>query len=150
MPAPSIEVRGLASFELDLRQFGNVTVPEASLALQKKLALDLLTKIVLRNPVGNPDLWQTPPPPGYVGGRSRGNWQLRREVTDNQVDRIDPDGTATISAGTGNMLSITKPFGIIWIFNNVPYIIRLEHGWSSQAPQGMVAQSLAEIQAFNQ
>ena len=37
--------------------------------------LDLSRRIVLRTPVGNPSLWQGPPPPGYTGGQARGNWQ---------------------------------------------------------------------------
>lgn len=35
-----------------------------------------------------------------------------------------------------------KRFKIIWISNNLPYIERLDQGWSSQAPNGFVEQAL--------
>jgi hypothetical protein len=33
----------------------------------------------------------------------------------------------------------------LFLVNLVPYINRLEHGWSKQAPQGMIGITLAEI-----
>lgn len=33
----------------------------------------------------------------------------------------------------------------IYIANGLPYILRLENGWSKQAPAGMVAITLAEL-----
>lgn len=143
-----IRVENLEEFSLDLTKFYAKTVPANHLALQKKIALDLLRKIVLRNPVGNPDLWQRPPPKGYVGGRSRANWQVELNVTnENEVEAVDPSGAATITAGTAKILGVGKPYGTIWLFNNVPYIIELEYGWSTQAPNGMVRLSIAEIEA---
>jgi hypothetical protein len=35
---------------------------------------------------------------------------------------------------------------VIWIYNNLPYIERLEFGHSQQAPLGMVRISIAEIE----
>jgi len=35
----------------------------------------------------------------------------------------------------------------IFIVNGLPYINRLENGWSQQAPNGMVAITLAELPA---
>lgn len=35
----------------------------------------------------------------------------------------------------------------VWITNAVPYILRLEHGSSKQAPVGMVAVTIAEVEA---
>jgi hypothetical protein len=82
-------------------------------------------------------------PPGYVGGRARGNWQcsLDAPIT-SENGRIDPNGSAakaevkaTVTAGRVNYLS-----------NNVPYIRRLEYeGHSKQAPDGMVRISLARF-----
>lgn len=33
----------------------------------------------------------------------------------------------------------------IWVINNVEYIVRLEYGYSRQAPAGMISPSVAEI-----
>ena len=149
--------KGLKAFNKALDTYGERTVPEAHLALQKKIAIDLFKKIIQKNPVGNPSLWaesSLPPPPGYVGGRSRGNWQISvqtpgndtKETFDTAVVTGAPAGGLQIAEGFGNMAR--AKFGqTIWIYNNVRYIKRLEEGHSTQASAGMVAVSIAEIQA---
>jgi hypothetical protein len=139
-------VTNLREFRAEVTKFAT-TVPGQSLLLQKKIAFDLLTKIVLRTPVGNPTLWQRPPPPGYVGGRARANWQVSiTEPGRSKPKKVDPAGSETITKGLAQ-ISNAQPFGVIWLYNNLPYIVPLEYGWSSQAPGGMVRLSLAEINA---
>jgi len=156
--------KGLKKFNEELDAFGERTVPEAHLALQKKIAFDLFNKIVTKAPVGNPSIWDgravgksyppRKPPKGYVGGRSRGNWQISvRNVPQAEKSAFDT-GVTTGTPVSG--LQQAEAFGAmakakfgqtIWIYNNVRYIKRLEDGWSTQAPTGMVAISVAEIQA---
>lgn len=148
--ANSFEVKNLSQFKVDLDHFFEKTVPAAHLALMKKIALDLLKKIVLRTPVGNPDTWKNPDahPPGYVGGRARANWQVSLDVLPGDahtIDKVDASGRGAISDGTLELLRLTQPYGVIWIFNNLPYMVRLENGWSRQAPQGMVQLSVIEV-----
>lgn len=156
--------KGLKKFNADLEKFGERTVPAAHLALQKKIAIDLFGRIIEKNPVGNPSIWDGravgksyPPrkaPKGYVGGRSRGNWQMSVGIVgetslldfDQDVNKGDAV-SATQEIEAFNALSKAKPYQTIWIFNNVRYIKRLEDGWSTQAPAGMVSLSVAEIQA---
>lgn len=141
-------VTNLQEFNKEIDAFRKV-VPEKHLALQKKIMLDLLTKIVYRTPVGNPDLWKTKyPPAGYVGGRARANWQvsLDNEPPAGTVEQEDAAGGNTIAGGIAQ-ISSARPGGVIWLYNNLPYIVRLEFGWSSQAPAGMVRLSVAEIEA---
>ena len=79
-------------------------------------------------------------PPGYVGGRARGNWQcsLDAPIT-SENGRIDPNGSAAIAEVT----STVKAGHVNYLSNNVPYIRRLEYkGHSKQAPDGMVRISL--------
>ena len=38
------------------------------------ITLELFSSIILSSPVGNPTLWKSKPPKGYVGGRFRANW----------------------------------------------------------------------------
>jgi len=139
------------AFEIALDEFVEDTVPDLQLKLQKKIAIDLLARIIEKTPVGNPDLWaesSLPPPKGYVGGRARANWQIDTRTPGNsELDAIDPDGNVTTTIGLSK-LAKAKAGGTIWIYNNLRYITRLEDGWSyKQAPLGMVAVSLAEIQA---
>ena len=150
-PLVRLTFKNKKAFEIALDEFIDKTVPDRHLLLQKKVAIDLLARIIDRTPVGNPDLWKEsslPAPKGYVGGRARANWQISTTAPGNaKIDAIDKDGGITEAAGLTNMAT-AKAGGTIWIFNNLRYIKRLEDGWShKQAPLGMVAVSLAEIEA---
>lgn len=113
----------------------------------RKVILDVGTRIVEKSPVGDPDYWAFPAPPGYVGGRFRANWQYQfGHVPSGVVDEVSPSGAVSIS-------SLNKVFsapvaGIHFIANNLPYAQRLENGWSRQAPRGMVTLTLVEFQGI--
>ena len=107
--------------------------------------LDLSRRIVLRTPVGNPSLWQGPPPPGYTGGQARGNWQASiGSPASGTTEATDKSGTATIAGIAGET---RKAPGNVWyLTNNLPYVsTALEYGSSTQAPTGMVRISLREL-----
>lgn len=117
------------------------SVPEE--AIERALtryATEAVDKIVERSPVGNPALWVHPAPVGYVPGTFKNNWFvdigsiLPRE-------RPYPDAAGSASLAEKSKLSTIKsnPYVIVWIHNSVPYARRIEHGWSSQAPAGVVA-----------
>lgn len=84
------------------------------------IACELLYKrIVERTPVGNPAIWHPPYwPAGYVPGTLKANWKLER------------DGDEYI------------------IYNDLPYAQRVENGWSSQAPAGMMRVSVLEFNSI--
>ena len=108
-------------------------------------SFDLSRKIIKRTPVGNPDEW-TPPirPPGYTGGSARGNWQASiNSPIRSERQNIDSNGNATIA----EMMTVAqRSVGqVFYLTNNLPYIERLENGWSQQAPAGMVRVSFAEL-----
>ncbi|PIB40689.1 hypothetical protein AOA59_27060 [Pseudomonas sp. 2822-15] len=180
------------SFSLDLKAFVEKAKGNVEQVIQKT-SIDLLTAVVDRSPVGNPELWainatatqynaeverlnaemRNDPSnlskngrmkPGrlirdgmdlvagkeYVGGRFRGNWQVsfNTAITEN-IERIDPKGSASKSAGAALIQTFTTEVGTIWMMNNLPYGPRLEYeGWSSQAPAGMVQVSVTEAQTF--
>ena len=108
--------------------------------------LDLSKRIVLRTPVGNPSLWQGPPPPGYTGGQARGNWQASiGSPASGTTEATDKSGTATIAGIAGKTQQ--APGNVWYLANNLKYISRLEFdSWSTQANEGMVRVSLAELQ----
>ena len=107
--------------------------------------LDLSRRIVLRTPVGNPSLWQGPPPPGYTGGQARGNWQASiSSPNTGTTATIDKSGSATLASINGKTQN--APGNVWYLTNNLPYISILEHdGWSTQAKEGMVRISLREL-----
>ncbi len=113
-----------------------------------KIALDALESVVDLSPVGQPYRWKSRPPPGYVGGAFRGAWIVTLDVpTDDETRRIDPEGSPTREAGESIILT-AEPYQPIWITNNMPYALRLEQGWSQQAPTGMVAITIKRLQSI--
>jgi hypothetical protein len=94
---------------------------------QKVIALEALRRIVLKTPVDT--------------GRARGNWQttINRLPPSEPIEPVDP-----ITAGLPEISKLTD-LGVIFIANNLPYIERLESGYSKQAPNGMVALTLEEL-----
>lgn len=157
MAVVRLTFKGQKNFNKALEDFGNETVPKAHLAVQKKIAIDLFGKIIQKSPVGNPSLWKEsslPPPKGYVGGRSRANWQISvgrvgsNRSKDPETGVKHKDKISPLQEAEGfSQMAAAKPGQTIWIYNNVRYIKRLDNGWSKQAPLGMVAISLAEIEA---
>jgi hypothetical protein len=135
-------------FGKELAEVANRFLPGEALKIQKLAALQVLTGIVKKNPVGNPTKWKggrASAPKGYVGGRSRANWQVQFQSTNSK--EIDSTKDHAVETGSAEIQGINVPFDVIWIFNNVPYIIPLERGHSKQAPTGMVGLTLLEVQS---
>ncbi|RLB68701.1 MAG: hypothetical protein DRH08_00150 [Deltaproteobacteria bacterium] len=126
----------------------------------KKIHLDGLRRIVLKTPV--------------LTGRARGNWQTTIGIpASEEIDRESKRGTDVIGAEGLVKLAFLRAFQVSWITNNLPYIevlerglypktvkrgtlvpkrrggsryeIRSSGGFSKQAPQGMVAITVAEL-----
>lgn len=135
-------------FTLDLTRIVEKTKGKIDLVTQKA-TVDIFSSVIMKNPVGNPDLWKVVrPPKGYVGGRSRANWVCSiispsRKTTDN----VDPSGSETIAAMAG-VAGNTKAGGVVYLCNSLPYVPRLEYGYSKQAPQGMVRITILEYQKY--
>lgn len=88
-------------------------------------------------------------PPGYTGGRFRGNWQISFDApTTDETGRIDKTGDLTKAAGNYTLSLFKVGMKAIYFCNNVPYAYPLEMGHSTQAPGGMVRITAAEFQRF--
>lgn len=88
-------------------------------------------------------------PPGYTGGRFRGNWQVSFDApTTEETGRIDNTGDLTKAAGNYTLSLFKVGMSSIYFCNNVPYAYQLEMGHSTQAPGGMVRITAAEFQRF--
>lgn len=99
----------------------------------RKLALAVDTAIVLSTPVDT--------------GAARSNWL---PSVNNPIETIsetlDPSGQSSID----NMKSVSNSakFGDdIWITNNLPYIGRLNDGYSLQAPAGFVEKAVQIVKS---
>lgn len=103
----------------------------------RQIALEATRRIVLRTPVKD--------------GGARGNWQVAiGGAGGDTLERLDPSGGAAVSAAAGALAAYAavEGFPVIAIYNNLPYINRLETGYSDQAPAGMVAVTVAEFQGL--
>lgn len=118
------------------------TVADALLVLGKRA----LEGLVYRSPVGNPALWIHPAPPGYVPGTFKNSWSIGIGSVPSSTRR-SPDrlgGGSLAEAGKLDALH-TNPYVTVYIGNDVPYAWRIEHGWSSQAPAGVVAVTVQSL-----
>lgn len=81
-------------------------------------------------------------------GRARANWvtSVRSPVTKTS-ESTDPSGAAAIAQGTETIQGWKPGLGSIFIANSLPYIKRLNEGWSAQAPRGMTRQAIASARA---
>lgn len=120
-------------FELELTAEWAAKVDDIAEAVAG-IGLVMLSGIVRKSPVDT--------------GRFRGNWITSiGGVSGATFDRVDPSGSVSINEGAGIMMAYPNTMPPIYIQNNLPYANRLENGWSRQAPGGMVALTIAEIEA---
>lgn len=131
------------TFAADIRRFTDKAEKDTDKVV-RAVTFSLFREVIQRTPVGNPDLWKNPPPPGYVGGRLKGNWQATQGAPAyGTLTSTDKDGNSTITrmaAGIGGWGSVT------YLVNNLPYAQRIEFdGWSGQADKGMVRVSMRRI-----
>lgn len=103
----------------------------------RKIALEALQRVVVKTPVDT--------------GRARMNWYVQIGGAGTQVTTsVDKDGNVAVSRGGQAIAKYQEIDGFpkITIYNNLPYIGRLENGYSGQAPQGMVAVTVTELAAI--
>ncbi|MCD1619133.1 hypothetical protein K7H20_13770 [Salipiger manganoxidans] len=80
-------------------------------------------------------------------GTFRANWVLSIGEPDTSTT-TDLAGFATKNAGALAAYAAADGFPIIFVSNNLPYALRLENGWSGQAPNGILALTVVELEAL--
>jgi hypothetical protein len=81
-------------------------------------------------------------PPGYVGGTFRNSWYVSTGAP-SEAGAREPN---KVGAGSlGDLKNIGGAGTVTYLCNNMPYGVRLEFGWSKQAPEGMVRINVARI-----
>jgi len=115
------------SFSRKVRRF-HVDSMEKADRVYRATAVEIFNSVIRDTPVDT--------------GRARGNWQATTESpAQGQTSR------AGAAAAQGEV--IQKVGGLettTYLTNNLPYIQRLEYGYSKQAPQGMVRRNVARLQ----
>lgn len=139
------------TFAADLERFKLKVDAKADRVVEAVVAY-AVQEIDARSPVGNPARWKHPEraPPGYVGGRFRGNWQLGIDHLDTTTsEKVDPAGTVTVSAALAKIPE--KAGGHVYYYaNSLPYAQALEYGHSTLAPSpgGIVGLTLIDARNF--
>lgn len=156
------------SFSLDIKNFIEKFGKNADQVVRKTV-MDIATSLIEKSPVGNPLLWVSlnpytslmtktgktrirpklmtkyAPPPGYSGGHFRANWQLGiGSIPDGEIDEKDK-GVRKTQARIRAAIPNDAAGKVYYIVNNLPYAQRLEDGWSTQAPFGMVGLTVIEF-----
>jgi hypothetical protein len=122
----------MSAFTLDLDRFKVKTIEQMDL-VARKIALEAYRRVILKTPVKT--------------GRARGNWQCTIGTpAAGTIEGIDPAGAKAMSTVQAQVAAWKAVSGVsILLTNNLPYIGRLEHGSSTQAPNGMVGVTIAEL-----
>lgn len=142
------------TFKSGLKAFAGKTQAQLD-ETARKVVIDLGRRLVQKSPVGDPDNWDTEfhgvllrlgwVQEDYVGGRFRANWQHGfNSPAKGDLPDIDKTGAVSIDRiikGVEN----SPASGIHYISNNLPYAMRLENGYSKQAPRGMVELTAIEF-----
>lgn len=98
----------------------------------KDIGMDLIQGVITATPVDT--------------GAARGNWVASKTpIKTYDENATDKTGQGTINRTFVFFAQNAKLGSVIYLQNNLPYIERLENGWSDQAPLGMVSTTLNAI-----
>lgn len=133
----------LHSFAERMRQYGE-RVERNATVIKRKVALAVDAEVVVQTPVDT--------------GRARSNWQASLNAPAAGTIEAYAPGKGGNTAGPNTQAALDQAKSVIAgagqeseinITNNLPYIARLNDGWSAQAPAGYVrAGVLAGIRAL--
>lgn len=138
MPTPEEAAR----FANDLQQFATEIDIDLGI-LTKRVVLQIFTGIILKTPVDTGRLesnWAinvagpAPAPSHAIKGDVKGDKRSKASVNAEALNYA----AAAVNAVDGKQ--------VVYITNNLPYASYVEHGTDRNAPVGMVARTLAEIQ----
>lgn len=102
-------------------------------ALTKKITAAMLQQVVMRSPVDT--------------GAFRGNHRVMVGRPDFTYDRssVDKAGNNVLQKGLGTIQAGGGIGKVVYISNSLPYSVRLERGWSMQAPAGVYSLSFKSV-----
>lgn len=134
------------TFADEINTFVNRT--KAKLRLQhRELILALAGSLIEKSPVGDPTLWESKPPKGYVPGRFKANWRGGAgQINDETTEETDPSGELSLVSINDSLPN--DFYGVFYITNSLSYAQALEDGHSKQAPAGMVSLTVLEFDSI--
>ena len=117
----------MSDFSAEIKSF-NARALEAVGVAREGIIISLFNAVILDTPVDS--------------GRAIGNWQASAEKPKlTKVERFGESGA--LAEVQQNMTE-----GTMYLTNNLPYIERLEYGYSQKSPDGMVRKNVARVGAI--
>ena len=120
------------TFALDVKLFAEKagTVPDKVL---RKVVFDITREIVQKTPVDT--------------GHARSNWFWGVQVVSDEDATMSKSGAPSLTRAA-SFASTVRSGGVVYLTNNLPYILPLEFGSSQQSPAGMVRITVARWQSI--
>lgn len=123
----------MTTFALDLSRAIERAKDEAETVV-RYTALQLFNRVIEKSPV--------------LTGRFRNNWNCSLGEADySTTEETDKSGAKAKAKVEAVISSYTLDGKSLFLSNGLPYAMRLEEGYSMQAPRGMVRLSIMEINA---
>ena len=112
----------MSNFASQMKQFENMTEKKAEKVF-RKTCFEISNEVISNTPVDS--------------GRAKNNWfpDINRFSTE-MTETTNKQGSINLVTNATPKLKIGDTFTLS---NNLPYIVRLEYGWSKQKPNGFVA-----------
>ena len=125
----------MKSFELQMKEFENMTTEKSEL-LFKKVCFDLSNSIIANVPIDS--------------GRAKASFfpdidKISNEV--NAIDDVDKTGSKS-NAKVANVTNRLKVGSYFSLTSNLDYILGLEYGKSKQSPAGFLGINIMRFQQF--
>ena len=110
------------SFATQMRAFENLTTDKAEKVF-RKTCFEISNEVISNTPVDS--------------GRAKNNWFPDiNKFSSETTEATNKQGSINLVSGATNRLQLGTTFTLS---NNLPYIVKLEYGWSKQKPNGFVA-----------
>ena len=120
----------MTTFALDLSKAIEKAKDQAELIV-KKTTIQLFSSVIEKSPVDT--------------GRFRANWNVSFGSFDTTTtEETDPSGSQSKGKVYQSLANYQLKDQSVFLGNSLPYAMRLENGWSQQAPYGMVRLSVLE------
>lgn len=156
--ADRVTTGGPEEFRRWRKRIAGQAIPEHGAKLHRAAHQTASDSVISETPVGNAsrwkgnessnrDEWKNKPPKGYTGGRARGSWlsSVNFPIL-TEPGTIDPNGAETMQKSAEVAAEI--PFASrSYVASAVPYMLRLNNGWSKQTPADFIDRAMDRVGA---
>ncbi len=119
----------MTQFSLDMSKFNEKVMSLGNIAV-RKICIELTTAVIVKTP--------------RKTGRAQSNWFASVGMPENRTTDVI-EGSAISVVARETKIADSAYGNVYWLSNNLPYIERLEYGYSKQAPAGMARLSIEEV-----